>query len=45
MARKIGISVSLRPDQVEWLEEQDGSMSEVVREAIDELREDREGGD
>ena len=35
MARKIGVTVTLRPDQVEWLENHDESMSEAAREAID----------
>ena len=44
MPRKIGISVALRQDQVSWLEEQEGSISENVREAVDELK-DGEGGE
>lgn len=35
MARKIGVTVTLRPEQVEWLENHDGSMSEAARQAID----------
>ena len=35
MARKIGVTVTLRPDQVEWLENHDESMSEAARQAID----------
>ena len=35
MARKIGVTVTLRPDQVEWLENHDESMSEATRIAID----------
>jgi hypothetical protein len=35
MARKVGVTVTLRPDQVEWLENHDESMSEATRLAID----------
>lgn len=35
MARKIGVTVTLRPDQVAWLEDHDESMSEAARQAID----------
>jgi hypothetical protein len=35
MARKVGVTVTLRPDQVEWLENHDESMSEATRQAID----------
>jgi len=35
MVRKVGVTVTLRPDQVEWLENHDESMSEAVRQAID----------
>ena len=37
MSRKIGVTVTLEPEQVEWLENYDGSMSEGARAAIDEL--------
>jgi len=37
MGRKIGVTVTLEPEQVEWLEDYDGSMSEGARAAIDEL--------
>ena len=35
MARKVGVTVTLRPEQVEWLENHDESMSEATRQAID----------
>jgi hypothetical protein len=35
VTRKIGVTVTLRPDQVEWLESNNSNMSEAVREAID----------
>jgi len=35
MARKIGVTVVLRQDQLEWVENHDGNMSEAVRQAID----------
>jgi len=34
MSRKIGISVSVTPDQADWLDEQDETNSEIVRDLI-----------
>jgi hypothetical protein len=39
MSRKVGISVVLETDQIDWLEEQDESISAQVRECIEIARE------
>jgi len=42
MPRKVGTSFVVTQEQMSWLEEQDESMSQVVRNALEEYREDRE---
>jgi len=39
MSRKIGVSISLTSEQAQWLDEQDKSNSQIVRNLIDETRE------
>jgi len=35
MGRKVGVTVVLRQDQLEWIDNHGDNMSEAVREAID----------
>lgn len=39
MARKVNLSLNLRQDQVEWLDEKQESNSELARIAMDQLME------
>jgi len=43
MGRKVTTSVSLRPEQAQWLDDQEVSFSQAVRNAIDHYEEDTEG--
>jgi len=38
MPRKVGTSFVVTQEQMSWLEEQDESMSQVVRNALEEYR-------
>jgi len=40
MGRKVTTSVSFRIEQLQWIDEQDGSASETVRRAVDEYMEE-----
>jgi len=42
MARKINLSVNLRQDQANWLDEKQESNSELVRIALDQMMESDE---